>query len=69
MPKRDINIAKDAIKRILQSVTRNPQLTLKFGLINSVSCSRKQALAFGKGFHTLLHTDDRWPAYAEGLTR
>ena len=32
----------------LQSATRNPQLRLHFGLRNSVSCSRKQALAFGK---------------------
>ena len=29
-------------------VTCNPQLRLHFGLRNSVSCSRKQALAFGK---------------------
>ena len=30
------------------SATRNPQLRLHFGLRNSVSYSRKQALAFGK---------------------
>ena len=30
------------------SATRNPQLGLHFGLRNSVSYSRKQALAFGK---------------------
>ena len=30
------------------SATRNPQLTLIFGMINSLSSSRKQALAFGK---------------------
>ena len=35
-------------RTITISATRNPQLRLHFGLRNSVSCSRKQALAFGK---------------------
>ena len=35
-------------RTITISATRNPQLRLHFGLRNSVSYSRKQALAFGK---------------------